>query len=134
MKRRPSISLWLALDDIKFHPSSEENGGLKIKAESHIDPELAEQLMEDGIINGIRVDVIRLHAGDAVIMRDNVSHMSGPNNSQYTRRAWMPQFSAGGVVWEESGEPVSLAIDLVNGSESEKEEVAEKAGWRFPYR
>ena len=50
-------------------------------------------------------------AGTAVITSDTVQHCSGPNLSQHIRRAWMPQFSSGPLLWT-SGGCVSIAVPL----------------------
>eukprot|EP00878_Enallax_costatus_P033664 GHUV01037208.1.p1 GENE.GHUV01037208.1~~GHUV01037208.1.p1 ORF type:complete len:291 (+),score=79.13 GHUV01037208.1:98-970(+) len=53
-----------------------------------------------------------LPAGTAVLFWDTLWHCSGPNNSRYTRTAYMAQFSSEPLTWEDSGQPVGLAIPL----------------------
>ena len=47
---------------------------------------------------------------------DSVWHCSKPNLSAHTRAAWMPQFSAQPILYQSTGQPVSLAVPLVAGS------------------
>lgn len=57
---------------------------------------------------------LEVPAGTAIITSDTVLHCSGPNRSQHMRRAWMPQFSSGPLMWSGSGGGcVSLAVPLV---------------------
>lgn len=75
------------------------------------------------------VRVVSVRAGTVLAMSDRVLHCSGPNATGRTRRAWMPQFSAGAMTTttttaeeeeEEAGEgvmhrkgtPVALAVPL----------------------
>lgn len=48
-------------------------------------------------------------AGTAVVMTDTLLHGSGPNLSRHDRRAWMPQFSAGPLLWRDTAAPVAFA-------------------------
>ena len=47
-----------------------------------------------------------------VVMTDRLLHSSPPNMSQYTRAAWMPQFSAQPIRYCSSGQPVSLIVAM----------------------
>lgn len=59
-------------------------------------------------------------AGTVVIFSDTLPHCSGPNRTQHTRRAWMPQFSRAPICWKADGSPVSFCIPLSSGAVIEK--------------
>ncbi len=52
---------------------------------------------------------LHVRAGTAVVMCDTLLHGSGPNLSRHDRRAWMPQFSAGPLLWADTGALVGFA-------------------------
>lgn len=114
---QPYISVWVALDDL-----TENNGCMVIRPRSHATspdfvhlPGLAPLQIEAPEALDAELEALPLcfRAGAAVITTDVVEHCSGPNRSQYARRAWMPQFSMAPIVWKESGQPVSLVIPLL---------------------
>ena len=113
----PYISVWIALDDATI-----ENGCLIIRPGSHlaICPSKVAQKnsSEEKFSVDVNVDVpLCMTAGSAVIMVDTVEHCSGGNTSQYSRRAWMPQFSSQPILWnddDDASTPVSLAIPLLH--------------------
>jgi ectoine hydroxylase-related dioxygenase (phytanoyl-CoA dioxygenase family) len=47
-----------------------------------------------------------------VLFWDDLWHCSGPNSSNYTRSAYMAQFSSQPLVWQDSGGLVGLAVHL----------------------
>lgn len=120
---KPYISVWVALDDV-----DETNGCLWIRPGSHTATNYSGGSANDlskghPSANSVRgagreaggppeAVPLPLAAGGAVIMMHTVEHCSGPNDSGYARRAWMPQFSMGPITWRATGAPVALAIPL----------------------
>jgi hypothetical protein len=98
------ISVWVALDNVHS-----DNGGLLVRPGSHCAATMT--TTDDSLLDRKHV-AIHLTAGSAVILSDSVVHKSGPNPSQYSRRAWMPQFSSSPVICRSTHDPVSLAIPL----------------------
>jgi len=119
----PYISVWVSLDNV-----DELNGCLLLRPGSHAacdqfthlpGPEPTKKdydstKLDDGaFIDAGRHDFpLPVRSGSAIILTDTLLHASGPNNSAYARRAWMPQFSPKPIIWTDSGLPVSLAIPL----------------------
>ena len=81
------VSVWIALDDM-----TAENGCLRIRPKSHIDytTETVATCMKENV-------ELQVSAGTAVVMHHMVEHCSGPNMTQFERRAWMPQYSCGPI-------------------------------------
>jgi ectoine hydroxylase-related dioxygenase (phytanoyl-CoA dioxygenase family) len=88
----PYISVWVALDD-----ATESNGCLVVRPLGSDDDD--EVLLE-------------VASGTAIVMSSLLWHRSGPNTTQFSRRAWMPQFSSRAIIHPESGIPISLSIPL----------------------
>lgn len=55
---------------------------------------------------------VPVEAGTAIVMGDRLMHSSLPNSSNYTRRAWMPQFSQQPILMLETDCPVAFAVPL----------------------
>lgn len=82
------VSLWVALDDM-----TKENGCLVVRP-----------------LTGSQEErTLELPRGSAVVMSHLLYHKSGPNKTNFQRRAWMPQFSKGPIL-DHTKRPVSLAI------------------------
>ena len=110
----PYLSAWCALDD-----ATEHNGCLHLQPGSHSaegwrdmgqrgrhpPPELAGRGSQAAV-------AVPVAAGSAVLMLDSVLHCSGPNRSQHSRRAWMPQLSVRPILQLDTGQPLALAVPL----------------------
>ena len=105
----PYLSVWVAIDDM-----TSDNGCLVVRCKDALGDSA------DGSVQDIPLEVA---AGTAVVMSSMLEHCSGPNVTRFSRRAWMPQFSARPITWrrEEGGEgeergeidvPVSLCLHL----------------------
>jgi len=119
----PYLSAWVALDDV-----SEENGTLRFLPFPPIDRsqscashrERAKAYPERSTLPSPAADdmedtcgrLLTVRAGSVVFFSDAILHCSGPNVSDSSRRAWMPQFSSG-PIFREDGRPVSLTAKLV---------------------
>lgn len=86
------VSLWIALDDV-----TEENGCLVVRP-----------------MTGSEEVCIEIPRGSGVLMSHLVEHKSGPNRTQFQRRAWMPQFSRGPILHACSLEPIGLCCRLAS--------------------
>ena len=95
----PYMSVWIALDD-----ADAKAGCLWVASITHGHARKRKRDCEgdDGTPLAVR-------PGDAVLLRNDVVHRSGPNTSRLWRRAWMPQFSRGTVTWPD-GRWVSLGV------------------------
>ncbi|DBA66362.1 TPA: hypothetical protein ACH3X2_002350 [Trebouxia sp. C0005] len=89
------LSLWCALDD-----TSQENGCLQVRACA------ADEQAQN-------VKCLPVKAGTAIIMSDRLLHCSPANMSNYTRRAWMPQFSRTSILSHKDSAPVSFAVPII---------------------
>ncbi|KAK9817804.1 hypothetical protein WJX72_002453 [[Myrmecia] bisecta] len=112
IEHHPYISVWIALDDM--HPG---NGSLHIKPLQQTQHAAPPGAVENGGSANTadcakQAVAVTVAAGTLVVMCDRVVHCSGPNNSLHTRRAWMPQFSAGPICQRSDGSLVSLAVPL----------------------
>lgn len=90
------ISIWIAMDD-----TTEDNGCLVVRPQNGLGAEIA----------------LELDRGSAVVMSHLVYHKSGPNHTNFQRRAWMPQFSRGRITDATGSRPLSLAIAVSSASE-----------------
>lgn len=46
------------------------------------------------------------------VLSDDVEHYSLPNESLRSRDVWMPQYSAGPILWKKDDSPFALAVPL----------------------
>lgn len=96
------LSLWCALDDM-----TADNGCLQIWSNAGVADR--HPTLKPSPSEGQSVPV---EAGTAIVMGDRLMHSSLPNSSNYTRRAWMPQFSQQPILMLETDCPVALAVPL----------------------
>ena len=101
----PYVSVWVALDDMCL-----SNGCFMVKPYSHIHTTNT-GLQTETEAKGGEI-AVEIGAGSAIITTDQTEHGSGPNTTNFARRAWMPQFSSHPIVSKQTGQPVSLAIPL----------------------
>ena len=78
----PYLSVWVAIDDMTL-----DNGCLVVRRTDA----RGDGADADGSVQDIPLEVA---AGTAVVMSSMLEHCSGPNVTRFSRRAWMPQFSA----------------------------------------
>jgi len=100
------VSVWIALDEM-----TAENGCLRIRRKSHTadNAETTSITKENATLCIAELEV---DAGTAIVMHHMVEHCSGPNKTQFERRAWMPQYSCGSITPTIYKRPVSLAIPI----------------------
>ena len=104
----PSHAVWCALDD-----ATALNGCLVVVPCSHRRPvQEQQQQQQQQQQQGVPLEVA---AGTAIITIDSLLHCSGPNYSNFSRRAWMPQFSSQPLRWQDGGGLVALAVPLEMG-------------------
>lgn len=103
------LSVWLCLDDV-----SESNGCLVICPESHrYESSESVEMKRTPPVNDLLIkNALEIQAGSAVLLVNSVVHGSGGNSSAFSRRVWMPQFSAQPVLRDSNGQLAALAIPL----------------------
>ena len=114
--RASYLCVWCALDDM-----TRANGCLLVRPGSHSSMDGQPSQQQQQQVEGVGGEVVELPmaAGTAVLMRDTLLHASGPNRTQHSRRAWMPQF-ASAPIRRPGGELVSLAVPLAPRPEGEE--------------
>jgi ectoine hydroxylase-related dioxygenase (phytanoyl-CoA dioxygenase family) len=86
----PYVSVWCALDAV-----DERNGGLCMLPVGQTPAQLKNTDRD-------RKTILKMDAGDAVIISHDVWHCSTSNSTPSVRRAYMPQFSAGPICYSNS--------------------------------
>ena len=99
----PYLSVWIAIDDM-----TEANGCLRVRSFRAGNGAMG----VDGADGSGEEIAIEVAAGTAVVMSSMLEHMSGPNMTRFSRRAWMPQFSECPILHPGTNLPVGLSIPL----------------------
>lgn len=103
------VSVWIALDG-----TTAANGCLRIRPKSHVIGH-GETVSTATVARENATSIVELEvdAGTAIVMHHMVEHCSGPNMTQFERRAWMPQYSCRSIPGASYKRPVSLAIPVL---------------------
>lgn len=107
-----SVTVWLALDDVYL-----ENGSMQMAVGSHLlgerlpaafgtgTPYLSEKRpkwikpVQDPKNEGLDTEVVDIKAGEVSIHHSLTWHASGPNNTNYPRRAAIVRYAGDGTIW-----------------------------------
>lgn len=113
------FTCWLALD-----PVSENNGGLKLAAQSHLSGARPSIDLHSGkaqnnsgyCFNEKEYKIIRpiLNSGDAILFHALLFHASGINYENSNRRAWATVWLNKNVYWDPSNAPNHFLSSKVN--------------------
>lgn len=99
-QKTPYVSMWFALDDV-----FEYNGALQVSRPGDIPLPHS---------NARRTTILDVNAGDCIAIRSDLYHRSGPNLTNSSRRAWMPQYATAPLT-RHDGMLAALGIPLVTG-------------------